>query len=169
MTAPLAASQRGSVGSQLSHSQANTLRALLLADAATKVSSISQYATAMASSSADTTGLDRAIYALHMYRAREAIEEIGDALARVEAGRYGACQACGRSIPFEQLKAYPQARFCAACPALVGPPADRSAGPRFDFGRGERTGIPPPLRSPRQLDRPAFRETENARAKPVAP
>ena len=38
--------------------------------------------------------------------------EIDEALRRLEAGRYGVCQACGRPIPDERLEALPAARFC---------------------------------------------------------
>jgi RNA polymerase-binding transcription factor DksA len=170
MTAPLAVSQRsgGSVDSKLSISQAATLRSLLLAEAARQASSLALYATAMATSSPDTTGLARAMHALHMYRARAVLEEVEGALARVEAGTYGTCLVCGRPIPFEHLEAIPQARFCAACPAAAVPLADGSAGPRLGSGSGEQTGIPPPVRSPRHVDRSASQVWENARANPVA-
>jgi RNA polymerase-binding transcription factor DksA len=61
-----------------------------------------------------------------MYGAREAIEEVDDALARMEHHGYGACLSCGRHIPFERLQVVPQARFCAACPDRAGlPPIGR--------------------------------------------
>jgi hypothetical protein len=37
--------------------------------------------------------------ALHMFSALEAIEELADALVRLEDGRYGSCPACDRPIP----------------------------------------------------------------------
>lgn len=48
-------------------------------------------------------------------RARDAIEDIDDALARIEAGTYGACERCHDPIPLERLEAVPHARFCVAC------------------------------------------------------
>lgn len=34
------------------------------------------------------------------------------ALARLDAGTYGSCEACGRAIPDERLEAVPATRFC---------------------------------------------------------
>jgi RNA polymerase-binding transcription factor DksA len=73
--------------------------------------------------SADPTGLDGARSALSMYRAREAIEEIDEALARLDVGGYGRCQVCDRSIPFELLVVHPHMRLCAACVDPVTPSA----------------------------------------------
>ncbi len=42
-------------------------------------------------------------------------EEIAEAIARMDAGTYGTCQACASPIPFERLEAIPYARFCIAC------------------------------------------------------
>jgi hypothetical protein len=72
-----------------------------------------------ANPSEDPTGVDRAMTALHMFGAVEAIEEFTDALIRLENGRYGSCQSCGRPIPIERLEAIPQTRFCAACPSAA--------------------------------------------------
>ena len=47
--------------------------------------------------------------------AREAIERIGDALARIDDGSYAICESCSRPIPFEHLEASPDTRLCAAC------------------------------------------------------
>jgi DnaK suppressor protein len=49
-------------------------------------------------------------------RAREAIEDIQHALARIRTDTYGACELCGAPIPFERLEAIPQARLCVGCP-----------------------------------------------------
>ena len=43
--------------------------------------------------------------------------EIEAALARIEAGTYGMCEACGRAIGRQRLRAIPEARFCLACAA----------------------------------------------------
>lgn len=45
----------------------------------------------------------------------EAIAEIEDALARLDAGEYGACERCGTSIPIERLVAHPQTSRCLEC------------------------------------------------------
>jgi RNA polymerase-binding transcription factor DksA len=83
--------------------------------------------------SEDPTGADRAMTALHMYTAVEAIEEFAEALVRLEDGRYGSCQACGRPIPIERLEAIPQTRLCAACPSA----ADASRRQRIRRSRRE--------------------------------
>lgn len=50
-------------------------------------------------------------------REREVVQlsQIREALARLEAGRYGVCEACDGFIPFERLFVFPEASACAAC------------------------------------------------------
>ena len=48
-------------------------------------------------------------------RAREAIGEIQDALARISLGTYGWCEACGAPVAPERLEAIPHARHCVGC------------------------------------------------------
>ena len=43
--------------------------------------------------------------------------EIDAALARVDAGRYGNCETCGRAISANRLQAVPEARLCMECSA----------------------------------------------------
>jgi RNA polymerase-binding protein DksA len=43
------------------------------------------------------------------------LDEIFAAQARLEAGRYGACERCARAIPLPRLRAMPWARLCVAC------------------------------------------------------
>jgi RNA polymerase-binding transcription factor DksA len=40
------------------------------------------------------------------------LTEIEQAFERLEAGRYGICEDCGKRIPAERLDAMPAARFC---------------------------------------------------------
>jgi len=47
--------------------------------------------------------------------AREDLTEIEAALARLAAGSYGICQACGARISAERLAARPAARTCVGC------------------------------------------------------
>jgi RNA polymerase-binding transcription factor DksA len=42
-------------------------------------------------------------------------DEIADALERIDAGEFGACEECGDSIPAERLDALPYTRYCVAC------------------------------------------------------
>src|SRR4051794_26107657 len=46
---------------------------------------------------------------------RETLQEIDDALAKLEAGTYGVCESCGGAIPEPRLEAKPAARFCMTC------------------------------------------------------
>lgn len=48
-------------------------------------------------------------------RSSEAIRDIDDALARMDAGTYGLCESCSTRIPLERLQAIPHARRCVAC------------------------------------------------------
>lgn len=43
--------------------------------------------------------------------------DLDAALARIDAGTYGFCVACGRRIPVERLQARPMADRCVACAA----------------------------------------------------
>ncbi|MEU4605622.1 hypothetical protein AB0F43_21785 [Kribbella sp. NPDC023972] len=47
--------------------------------------------------------------------ARTALAETEAALARMDAGRYGNCGRCGRTISLDCLSAHPQARYCPQC------------------------------------------------------
>jgi DnaK suppressor protein len=47
--------------------------------------------------------------------ARDELADVDAALARMDSGAYGVCEACGRSIPRERLLARPMARRCVAC------------------------------------------------------
>jgi DnaK suppressor protein len=48
---------------------------------------------------------------------REALDEVRDALARVDAGTYGTCSRCGADIPAARLLAMPTATLCITCKA----------------------------------------------------
>jgi len=48
-------------------------------------------------------------------QARLVIEEIDDALARIDDKTYGACERCFQPIPKARLRALPYARLCVAC------------------------------------------------------
>jgi RNA polymerase-binding protein DksA len=47
------------------------------------------------------------------------LEEIGEALNRMERGTYGRCEECGGEIPRARLQALPYARHCVACARKV--------------------------------------------------
>lgn len=43
------------------------------------------------------------------------LEEVQDALVRVDKGTYGKCVQCGNDIPAERLEAIPAASLCITC------------------------------------------------------
>jgi len=50
---------------------------------------------------------------------RKLIEQIDDALERIQDGTYGVCDGIGEPIPVERLQAIPWARYCVACARLL--------------------------------------------------
>jgi len=48
-------------------------------------------------------------------RERRELDEIQEAMARLETGSFGACEICGASIALPRLRAIPWARHCLAC------------------------------------------------------
>jgi DnaK suppressor protein len=47
--------------------------------------------------------------------ARRALAEIDAALFRLARGTFGACEACGETIPVHRLEAIPTTRLCLRC------------------------------------------------------
>jgi DnaK suppressor protein len=47
--------------------------------------------------------------------ARRALDDIVDAIDRLDKGTFGLCAGCRTPIPLERLKAMPRARFCVPC------------------------------------------------------
>lgn len=41
--------------------------------------------------------------------------EVADALARLDQGRYGVCESCGKRVTKDRLRALPYARWCMPC------------------------------------------------------
>ena len=52
-------------------------------------------------------------------RAEREHADVLAALARIDAGRYGECEACGVEIGLARLQARPEARLCLACQDAV--------------------------------------------------
>jgi DnaK suppressor protein len=48
-------------------------------------------------------------------RERIQLEQVLDALCRLEQGTYGTCTACQTPIPFERLQVFPETRTCTPC------------------------------------------------------
>jgi len=51
---------------------------------------------------------------------RTAVAAVEGALARLDAGSYGVCTACGRAITPERLEALPTAALCIECQRTKG-------------------------------------------------
>lgn len=47
------------------------------------------------------------------------LQEVEDALARLDAGSFGDCAGCGEAIPAARLLAQPAARLCATCQSAL--------------------------------------------------
>jgi RNA polymerase-binding transcription factor DksA len=48
------------------------------------------------------------------------LQQVDDALARMDAGTYGICANCGRPIPAARLAVRPFAEYCVACAEQLG-------------------------------------------------
>lgn len=48
-------------------------------------------------------------------REKHELDEIEDAVVRLEAGSFGLCERCGRAIALARLRAMPAARYCLDC------------------------------------------------------
>ena len=52
-------------------------------------------------------------------RERHLLDEVTDALARLESGRFGVCEGCAQPIPLERLRAVATTRLCVGCQARM--------------------------------------------------
>jgi RNA polymerase-binding transcription factor DksA len=113
----------GRLAYPLSTRHAERLRARLLAGMGDQSADLAQHAATLealrGSPCDELADRNRAMAALAMFVAYEAVEEIADAIARFDDGNYGLCQACQRQIPLERLETSPAARFCADCPGTA--------------------------------------------------
>ncbi len=46
---------------------------------------------------------------------RDLMEEVTEALGRIQRGAFGKCEDCKKDIAHERLEALPYARYCAVC------------------------------------------------------
>lgn len=63
-----------------------------------------------------TIAFERSQLDAHLRRAQASLVELDAARRRLDEGRYGRCERCGRPIPVERLTARPTARTCVTCP-----------------------------------------------------
>lgn len=50
---------------------------------------------------------------------QQRLEDVQDALVRIEKGTYGKCEGCGNNIPPERLEAIPAAKLCMTCKSKI--------------------------------------------------
>jgi DnaK suppressor protein len=62
-----------------------------------------------------TVTVDRERDLVLLAKAKDAVEEIDHALAKIAAGTYGFCENCHNAIPEARLTALPYARLCVPC------------------------------------------------------
>jgi RNA polymerase-binding transcription factor DksA len=67
----------------------------------------------------------------HAVAARRELADVEDALGRLAAGNFGACEQCGAQIPAGLLANTPETRYCAHCDIPTGgtEPARTHASP----------------------------------------
>jgi DnaK suppressor protein len=97
------------------------LREALVADRAAQMALEDEHratATALTGERDVVSLLEREIADASVVHARDAVEDIDEALARMDAGTYGLCESCQSPIPLERLEAIPRARRCVACADL---------------------------------------------------
>jgi RNA polymerase-binding protein DksA len=68
---------------------------------------------------AATGTLDREIDYTLEGNSEQVIQQIDEALARIDAGTFGTCTRCGRPIAEERLEARPWAALCIDCQRLL--------------------------------------------------
>ncbi len=49
----------------------------------------------------------------------EWLNDINDALARIEDGSYGVCEGCSKPIPKRRLEVFPAAGYCVECQSKI--------------------------------------------------
>jgi DnaK suppressor protein len=99
------------------------LRASAQAEEATLAQDLQALFSASRDSNADdehdpegaTVGFERAQLTALLAATRDRIDEIDDALRRLDTQTYGLCETCGKPIGDERLVARPFARLCMAC------------------------------------------------------
>lgn len=63
----------------------------------------------------DTLNVERDRLLVVASDAQARVVEIDAALARVDGGTYGLCEACGKPIPLARLEVLPEATLCVSC------------------------------------------------------
>ncbi len=66
-----------------------------------------------------TQETDRDMSLIMRERDRRLLQEVRQALQRLDNGEYGVCEECGEEIPLPRLKAQPMATLCVGCKQLL--------------------------------------------------
>ncbi|MBP5628130.1 TraR/DksA C4-type zinc finger protein [bacterium] len=74
---------------------------------------ISGYKTHIADIGSDASGMELMLGLAS--NQQKLLQQVNDALARIEDGTYGFCQMCGKPIPQARLEAIPEAELCLSC------------------------------------------------------
>ena len=74
---------------------------------------ISGYKTHIADIGSDASGMELMLGLAS--NQQKLLQQVNDALARMEDGTYGLCQMCGKPIPQARLEAIPEAELCLNC------------------------------------------------------
>lgn len=108
---PSATSQtRGSV--TLSPEQIVTLREMLEEQRDFRLDQLEELRNERGTRAGDTDG---EIHDSLVAGARAALRDVLDALARMDAGRYGVCRECQQALPSARLEVLPQLALCMDC------------------------------------------------------
>jgi DnaK suppressor protein len=68
-------------------------------------------------------------------RAKQQLNEIETALAKIAAGEYGVCGDCEEDIPLARLRVMPAAEYCVACASKREAEAAGGADERYANGK----------------------------------
>ena len=74
---------------------------------------ISGYKTHIADIGSDASGMELMLGLAS--NQQKLLQQVNEALARIEDGTYGFCQMCGKPIPQARLEAIPEAELCLSC------------------------------------------------------
>lgn len=74
---------------------------------------LSSYSSHMADQGSDSMEREKAFLFASVKRRR--VDEIDSALTRIEAGTFGVCESCGKTIPLKRLERMPGASLCIEC------------------------------------------------------
>ena len=108
--------RRAAGAAHLTDDQVRALRAVLESERQAQVAHIARYEASLAEQGRALDDLpERELTEAVLARAREEVDEIERALARIHAGTYGRCEVCAAGIPYPRLEAIPGARRCVAC------------------------------------------------------